>query len=78
MNEQVPSEARILPSLEVALIDCCDFSRHMPYIWKPASMKKLEALGLVERETLMHSGRVAYKVTEKGREYLANRPWQSK
>lgn len=73
MNSPLSPDELLLPSLEVALIDCYDFSRHMPYVWKPASMKKLEALGYVQQEALMHSGRIAYTVTDKGRDYLANR-----
>jgi hypothetical protein len=62
--------------MHAALKECAEWQRHQPYIWKPASMKKLEALGLVQPEVLMYCGKVPYCVTDAGRAALQQEPPQ--
>lgn len=61
----------LTPRLLSALKDCESMWRHKPYIWRQASMKKLEAMGLVEAEPLICFGKVPYKTTGKGRATLS-------
>ena len=63
---------KIGASLFLALKDCAGFSTGT-YIWRPKSMEKLAALGLVQRvsvETFGPSGSVAYALTEAGRNLI--------
>lgn len=54
--------------LRVALLDCLSFNdRSQPYIWKPASMRKLESLGLVAGTGREYYGRQSFEVTAEGR-----------
>lgn len=64
------SEKPLPRSLLVALRDCAQYVPHRPYIWKPQSMRKLEAKGLVRPEQVMFLSRVSYRITNLGRAYL--------
>lgn len=65
-------------SLLDALIDCAGYPEadRGTYIWKPKSMKKLADLGLVKTVPVHRNyshknrGKVAYTVTDAGREVL--------
>jgi hypothetical protein len=70
VDKPIPWRDLLSPGLIVALKDCDSYAKHRPYVWKPKTMQRLEALGLAEPDMLMHAGKVAYHLTDKGREAL--------
>lgn len=69
MNSEV-RYSRLSNSLHSALRECEECSKHSPYIWKPKTMVKLAALGLVKPEIFTYSGKTPFCVTVKGCAYL--------
>jgi hypothetical protein len=67
----IPNDSRLSRALVAALRECAEYAPHRPYIWRPKTMQKLEARGLVAPDSLMYAGKVPYHVTDKGREFLS-------
>lgn len=62
---------KVSKALMVALLDCACFHPDT-YIWKPKSMEKLEAMGLVRSGPYRgplnwYRGKTAFTITEAGR-----------
>jgi hypothetical protein len=70
-SHEVVKSAPVLKPIELeALRDCASYAPHYRYIWKPRTMERLAAKGLVEaypHREVGYKGRVAYRLTDAGR-----------
>ena len=71
MESMTPQTPKLTPALLAALAGVAEFSDG--YYWKPAAMKKLEALGLVEMRPARHGRGHAHFLTEAGRAALQSK-----